>query len=90
MLLQSGDAMGRSTIRVQLETNPMIGQQGQKVENGWIELREGTTVGTLLGRQGLKLEEVRIIAIVNGRVVSLDTVCFDGDRVAVLPQIGGG
>ena len=90
MTSQSGDVRGRATIRIQLEVNPMIRLKGQKVENGWIQLPEGTSVASLLGSVGLDLRQVQITAIVNGRVVSPDYVCFDGDRVAVLPQIGGG
>ncbi len=87
---QSGDSKGEGIIRVQLELNPMIGLQGKKVENGWVELREGTTVKTFLRKMDFDLEKMPIIVIVNGRMANLDTVCLDGDRIAVLPQIAGG
>ena len=90
MTSQSGDVVERATIRIQLEVNPMIRFQGQKVENGWIELPEGTSVASLLRIVGIDLKQAQITAIVNGRVVSLDSICSDGDRVALLPQIGGG
>lgn len=48
------------------------------------ELKEGQTLKQLIELAGVKSEDVAM-AFVNGRVVDLDTVLSDGDRVALTP-----
>ena len=57
-------------------------------ESNSIELAEGQTVEDLVRRAGIEREEVKI-AFVNSRIVDLDTVLFDGDRIGLAPAIGG-
>ena len=52
------------------------------------ELNDGQTVGYLLQRAGIIKEDVKI-AFVNSRVVELDTVLSEGDRVGLAPAVGG-
>ena len=48
------------------------------------ELEDGQTLEHLIQLAGIKTEDVKI-AFVNGRVVELDTVLSEGDRVALTP-----
>ena len=52
------------------------------------ELNDGQTVGDLVKRAGIAREDVKI-AFVNSRVVDLDAVLADGDRVGLAPAVGG-
>jgi len=57
-------------------------------ENTSYELNEGQTVQHLLEQAAINREDVKI-AFVNSRVVDLDTVLFEGDRVGLAPATGG-
>jgi len=48
------------------------------------ELEDGQTVEHLIKLAGIKSEDVAM-AFVNGRVVKLDTILTDGDRVDLTP-----
>ena len=48
------------------------------------ELEDGQSLSHLIQRVGIKKEDVAM-AFVNGRVVDLDTVLSDGDRVGLTP-----
>lgn len=48
------------------------------------ELENGQTLEHLIQLAGINSEDVKI-AFVNGRVVDLDTVLHEGDRVALTP-----
>lgn len=50
------------------------------------ELGDGQTVENLIRISGIDLDDVKI-AIVNGRVVGLDAVLNDGDRIALAPAV---
>ncbi|UCD78854.1 MAG: MoaD/ThiS family protein [Desulfobacterales bacterium] len=52
------------------------------------DLEAGQTVQDLAQRAGIASEEVKI-ALVNSRVVDLDTVLKDGDIVGLAPAVGG-
>ena len=52
------------------------------------ELAEGQTVEDLAGRAGIAASDVKI-AFVNNRIVGVDTVLSDGDRVGLAPAVGG-
>ena len=52
------------------------------------DLDDGQTVEDLVQRAGISGEDVKI-AFVNSRVVDLDTVLSDGDRVGLAPAVGG-
>ena len=52
------------------------------------DLDDGKTVGDLVQHAGIDKEDVKI-AFVNSRVVDLDTVLSDGDRVGLAPAVGG-
>ena len=49
-----------------------------------LELEEGVTVREVVGKLGVPLEEVKMV-IRNGKGVGLDTVLWNGDRVAFFP-----
>jgi len=57
-------------------------------ESNSYDMAEGQTVEDLVRRAGIAREEVKI-AFVNSRIVDLDTVLSDGDRVGLAPAIGG-
>ena len=52
------------------------------------ELDEGQTVKHLLEQAQIHREDVKI-AFVNSRVVDLETVLSEGDRVGLAPAVGG-
>ena len=52
------------------------------------ELNDGQTVEHLLQQAGIGEKDVKI-AFVNSRVVKLDTVLSEGDRVGLAPAVGG-
>ena len=49
----------------------------------------GETVGAVLERIGIPIDEVKIVFI-NGRSSNFDALLVDGDRVGVFPAVGGG
>ena len=51
-------------------------------------LADNQTVNDLVRRAGISREDVKI-AFVNSRIVELDTVLSDGDRVGLAPAVGG-
>lgn len=51
-------------------------------------LADNQTVNDLVRRAGIFREDVKI-AFVNSRIVQLDTVLSDGDRVGLAPAVGG-
>jgi len=51
-------------------------------------LAEGQTVADLAREAGIADEDIKI-AFVNSRVVGLDSVLSDGDRVGFAPAVGG-
>ena len=52
------------------------------------ELDEGHTVEHLLEQAEINKDDVKV-AFVNSRVVDLDTVLSEGDRVGLAPAVGG-
>ncbi len=52
-------------------------------------VEKGETVEGLLGRLGIKAEDVKIVFI-NGTKVGPDAALGDGDRVGIFPAVGGG
>ena len=52
------------------------------------DLEDGQTVEDLAQRAGIDRNDVKI-AFVNSRIVSVDTVLSDGDRVGLAPAVGG-
>ena len=52
------------------------------------ELDQGQTVQHLLEQAEISREDIKI-AFVNSRVVDLDTVLSEGDRVGLAPAVGG-
>ncbi len=57
-------------------------------ESTTYELNDGQTVEHLLQQAGIGKKDVKI-AFVNSRVVELDTVLSEGDRVGLAPAVGG-
>ncbi len=51
-------------------------------------LEDKQTVVDLVQRAGISREDVKI-AFVNSRIVDIDTVLSDGDRVGLAPAVGG-
>ena len=52
------------------------------------EVSAGETVRSLIKRLGFPLEDIKIV-FVNGKIVDLDTVLKDGDRLGLSPAAGG-
>ena len=52
------------------------------------ELDDGRTVDDLIRHAGFESGDVKI-AFVNNRLVDMDTVLSDGDRVGLAPAVGG-
>jgi sulfur carrier protein ThiS len=57
-------------------------------ESTTYEIGEGQTVGDVISIAGIAREDVKI-AFVNSRVVGLDTVLSNGDRIGLAPAVGG-
>ena len=57
-------------------------------ESTTYEIAEGQTVGDVIDIAGIASEDVKI-AFVNSRVVGIDTVLSDGDRIGLAPAVGG-
>jgi sulfur carrier protein ThiS len=51
-------------------------------------LTDGQTVADLVREAGIASKDIKI-AFVNSRVVGLDAVLSDGDRVGLAPAVGG-
>ncbi len=62
------------------------GTEGNTVE---IEVSPGTTVGEVLARFGVPLDETSVIAL-NGVTVDKDTPLSEGDQVSAFSAIAGG
>ena len=58
--------------------------QNINYSNAKMELPEGITLKELVIKLGLKLEDVEA-AFVNNRVVSMDSILHNNDRVAFIP-----
>ncbi|MGD2124711.1 MAG: MoaD/ThiS family protein [Desulfobacteraceae bacterium] len=54
-----------------------------------IEIKEGTTIGSLLENLKVPTSEVKLI-FVNGVHAALGQVLKDGDRVGIFPPVAGG
>ncbi len=52
------------------------------------EVTAGETVRSLIKRLGFPLDDIKIV-FVNGKIVDLDTVLKDGDRLGLSPATGG-
>jgi len=57
-------------------------------ESTTYELNDGQTIEQLIQQAGIDRKDVKI-AFVNSRVVELDTVLSEGDRVGLAPAVGG-
>lgn len=55
----------------------------------YLDVPEGITVGELIGRLGVPMDEIKII-FVNGTHAHLETVLMEGDRVGLFPLVAGG
>jgi sulfur carrier protein ThiS len=67
----------------------------QQTENGLTSLLEtnlpsGSTVADLLKHLQVDLNPDAVLLVVNGRVVGLEFVLNEGDRVNIMPVISGG
>ena len=51
-------------------------------------LKDGTTVKDLIREAGIDDKKVKV-AFVNSNVVNLDTALSEGDRVGLVPAVGG-
>ena len=52
------------------------------------QLTEGQTVADLVSKAGVTRKDVKV-AFVNNKIVEIDTVLNDGDRVGLAPAVGG-
>ena len=51
-------------------------------------LAEGQTVADLVDKAGIAIKNVKV-AFVNSKLVDINTVLTDGDRVGLTPAVGG-
>jgi sulfur carrier protein ThiS len=52
------------------------------------KMKDGNTVRDLVQKAGIDENEIKV-AFVNSNVVELDTALSDGDRVGLVPAVGG-
>ena len=57
-------------------------------ESTTYDLEDGNTVVDLVEKAGISTSDVKI-AFVNSRIVKLDTVLSNNDRVGLAPSVGG-
>lgn len=60
-----------------------------RFEKAGVKIQEASTVSVLLERLNIPVEDVGVL-VVNGRDGTLDQRLFEGDRVTIVPAIGGG
>ncbi len=83
---------GRTSMNVRVHLYATLAQHLPQTREGnscIMEVREGTTVGDLLGSLHIPLTAPKII-LRNGVHADLNTPIQDGDTVAVFPPIAGG
>jgi sulfur carrier protein ThiS len=76
-----------TTTEVEVKLFPPL--QENRFSKRLIELGEEATVGHLLTRLGINEEEVEAIYL-NGKEANFKSTLHSGDRVTLLPFIGGG
>ena len=78
------------TITVELNVNPVVLRMMESAPAGRLTLGAGSTIHDLLTSIGLGPRGSRLLLSVNGRVVSQLTPLAEGDRVTIMPVLGGG
>jgi sulfur carrier protein ThiS len=78
------------SIEVQLSVNPVVLRMMENAPDSRQSLKAGSTVADLLAGIGLGPRSSRLLLSVNGRLVSQLTPLAEGDRVAIMPVLGGG
>lgn len=80
-------------MKIELKLYASLGkylpQAVREKKQGYLEIREGTTIKTLLEELKVPLETVKLIFI-NGVHAKHDDVLKEGDRVGVFPPVAGG
>ncbi len=76
-------------MQVELKLFASLRKYQSKGDRTRIDLKETLTVGQLLQKKGVPLEEAPLV-LVNGVRVDHDYQLRDGDAVSVFPLIGGG
>ncbi|MFH1351589.1 MAG: MoaD/ThiS family protein [Pseudomonadota bacterium] len=61
----------------------------QKAESGFIEVREGMTIGEVLDYLKIPGDAIKIIFL-NGVHAKVDEIPKEGDRLGVFPPVAGG
>ncbi len=78
------------SITVRITVNPVVLKMIPNAPPGSLTLRAGSTGRDLLAGIGLGSHGSRLLLSVNDRLVSQLTPLAEGDRVAILPVLGGG
>ena len=78
------------SITVRITVNPVVLKMIPKAPPGSLTLQAGSTGRDLLAGIGLGSHSSRLLLSVNDRLVSQLTPLAEGDRVAILPVLGGG
>ncbi len=78
------------SITVQLAVNPIVLRMIPEAPPGSLTLKAGSTGKDLLATIGLGTQSSRLLLSVNERLVSQLAPLAQGDRVAILPVLGGG
>ncbi len=77
-------------IEVHLTVNPVVLRMMPSPPDPRLMLAKGSTLQDLLERIGLGGRSSRLLLSVNDRVVDRATSLGDGDRVTIMPVLGGG
>lgn len=78
------------SINVQLNINPVVLRMVPEPPGSPLTLARGSTIHDLLVTIGLATRGSRLLLSVNDRVVNRDTPLAEGDRVTIMPVLGGG
>jgi sulfur carrier protein ThiS len=78
------------SIDVQLTVNAVVLRMMENAPGSRLNLEAGSTIHDLLVKIGLGTRGSRLLLSVNDRVVNRDTPLAEGDRVTIMPVLGGG
>ncbi|MBE3037842.1 MAG: MoaD/ThiS family protein [Chloroflexi bacterium] len=88
--MASPAAPDKGSIRVHLNVNSIVLRMMPASPESPLTLAKGSTLHDLLDRIGLGHRNTRLLLSVNGKAVDRATPLFEGDRVTIMPILGGG
>lgn len=88
--MPSQAAPEKDSIKVQLKIDSVVLKMMSSPPGSRLTLARGSTMHDLLDRIGLGPRSSRLLLSANDRVVNRVTPLAEGDRVTIMPILGGG